>query len=446
MAQKLFFWGYHQATLWKRALVGGVSLLLLLGGVTGAFVRVAQLERAELDYEGETHTLRELVGQSHATRISARLDTVELPGGGHAVFEVCSQDRLLPERWQDALEFVVWRLDGMELMLRTPLDSAHLEVAKRSGPGACLALGGGQLTSGGRYAIDAVWLAGRPTPEVMQVGLNAHVLSRLPLGLWDKLFLLALACGAVLGVLIAYFSTLQRHHSRQETASRHARQQLQTVSNPWAREHLQPLFLGVACAAIVWGAAGWLPLWGSTMGLVKGLSIAAAEAGVAVWLARHLDPTSTRASALALGAPTRRPLLALAVAAMSACLLVLSARLFLQLVPATEVAPIQTFVAWPSGMLSFAALGVVVPVAEEVFFRGFVYRAALPLGKRAAFGITVLLFVAVHAQQTWGNWGSLAALLLTGLVLTGLRAWTGSTLVPAAAHLLYNLSLSASSL
>ena len=54
---------------------------------------------------------------------------------------------------------------------------------------------------------------------------------------------------------------------------------------------------------------------------------------------------------------------------------------------------------------------------------------------------TIVLFASVHAQQAWGNWGALLSVTLTGAVLTLLRALSGSTLVPAVAHLLYNLSL-----
>jgi membrane protease YdiL (CAAX protease family) len=129
---------------------------------------------------------------------------------------------------------------------------------------------------------------------------------------------------------------------------------------------------------------------------------------------------------------------ALAVAA----LLVVTAHLSLELVPATSEAPIQSFVSWPSGMLCFAALGMVLPLGEELFFRGYLYRVALALGRAAAFWITFVLFVALHAEQSWGNWGGLVAVAVTGLALTGLRAQSGSVLIPALAHVLYNFTLS----
>jgi predicted PurR-regulated permease PerM len=60
---------------------------------------------------------------------------------------------------------------------------------------------------------------------------------------------------------------------------------------------------------------------------------------------------------------------------------------------------------------------------------------------RTAFAGAPLLFASAHVQQLWGNWGALLSVTLTGAALTALRAWSGSTLISAIAHLLYNLSL-----
>jgi membrane protease YdiL (CAAX protease family) len=117
-------------------------------------------------------------------------------------------------------------------------------------------------------------------------------------------------------------------------------------------------------------------------------------------------------------------------------------------VEATGEAPIEAFVAWPSGLLSFGTLAVVAPVAEEVFFRGFVFGAIDDGrwgGRRAlAFLLAWSLFALAHLQQVWGNWGGLLAVTTAGLVFTSLRALSGSTLVPALAHLVYNALLSVS--
>jgi membrane protease YdiL (CAAX protease family) len=167
--------------------------------------------------------------------------------------------------------------------------------------------------------------------------------------------------------------------------------------------------------------------------------LALIEGGVALLFAILLYRVPR--AGLSLHAPARHPGLWLLVAVLCAAVLNPLARLALSVVPATGEAPIEAFIAWPSGALAFAALGMAVPLAEELFFRGFVFGALSPLGTVTASVGTVLLFTAAHAQQAWGNWGALLSVTLTGTILTALRAATGSTLVPAVAHLLYNLSL-----
>jgi membrane protease YdiL (CAAX protease family) len=118
----------------------------------------------------------------------------------------------------------------------------------------------------------------------------------------------------------------------------------------------------------------------------------------------------------------------------------------LAIVPATGESAVQSFVRFPSGLLSFAALAVVAPLAEEIFFRGFVYGVLEQKSRVLAFLGAWLLFVVAHAPQTWGQWGALVAIAITSLVLTSLRAASRSTLVPALAHLAYNGLLALSTL
>jgi hypothetical protein len=117
----------------------------------------------------------------------------------------------------------------------------------------------------------------------------------------------------------------------------------------------------------------------------------------------------------------------------------------LSLVPRTGEAPIETFIAWPSGALSFALLGMAAPLAEELFFRGFVFGALRRISLPVACAGSSVLFVLAHVQQVWGSWGALLSLVFTAASLTGLRALSGSTLVSALAHVLFNLSLWAAS-
>jgi membrane protease YdiL (CAAX protease family) len=99
-------------------------------------------------------------------------------------------------------------------------------------------------------------------------------------------------------------------------------------------------------------------------------------------------------------------------------------------------------VRFPSGMLSFAALAVAAPIAEEVFFRGLVYATLRGRGgwfrELWAISGSWVFFALGHLPQDWGNWGGLVAVLVAGLGFTMLRSLAGSTLVSCLAHLVYN--------
>ncbi|MGD8862933.1 MAG: type II CAAX endopeptidase family protein [Myxococcales bacterium] len=398
-----------------------LSIVLVAGGLALSARRVLELERGELELETPTRSLAEWRERPGATRISVRLAQVELVAGDEVVFELCSDRPMEPARWQDSMELAVLAPGGAGKLLHVPLDAPHLAVAKRNGRGACLQLGSGTIEAAGEHELHAVWPSGQAPQALMDAGLRARVLARPRRGPLDVLYVMAIALGAALFLGLMWLSSPARSPG--------------TAGAPGRR--VDAAVGGLAFIALA--ATTQLPLYGSTMALVKGGVLVAVQVGLSLALVR-----AGRRQALALQAP-RRPLAWLGVAVASAGVLWIVARVSLRLVPATGEAPIQTFVSWPSGMLSFAALGVILPVAEELFFRGYLYRATLPLGRAAAFVITVALFIGLHAQQSWGNWGGLLAIGVTGVGLTALRALSGSVLVPAVAHLLYNFALSVAS-
>jgi membrane protease YdiL (CAAX protease family) len=257
---------------------------------------------------------------------------------------------------------------------------------------------------------------------VTRVPLQARVLVRAPLQALDRLLVLAIAVAALLLVLALAIAT-------------------RTTSTESALVPRASLPLGgAALGLLLLFLASQVETPGSALTLAKGLALALLQVGSALLLARWLLGRELR-DVLASHPPAARSKWAF-FAVICAAGLVLAARASLALVPATGEAPIQAFVSWPSGMLSFAALGVILPVGEEVFFRGYLYRAALVLGRLAAFGVTSVAFVLLHAPQSWGNWGGLLAIAVTGVALTALRAASGSLLVPLLTHLLYNFVLS----
>lgn len=426
--------GVHSPTLAARTALLVSAVILVLAGATAGTWRVATLERFELEQESGWRTLRAAGELPGSTAQSARLTTVELRAGEEAVFELCADDALEPDRWAGALELVVWRPDVQALMLRRPLDADLLADRRVRGDRACLPLGEGSVAEEGEYAVEAVW-GERLPPRVAEVPVQVRVLARAPLGPTDRLSVALSLVGALLLVGAFLWG---------------ARLPAGTGGSRAERSHaLIDLGAGVALVLGAGAAVGAIPFEGAAASLLGGLLFAAAQVLVAAALVVPLvgagaGAARSRVEALGLVRPQRPWWLILGVTGVVTAALVVVARLAVALVPKTGEAPIETFISWPSGLLSFALLAVLVPFAEEIFFRGFVYDKALRFGQVPAFVLAWGLFVAAHVPQVWGGWGGLVAVTLTGLGLTSLRAWSGSVLPGAVAHLAYNALLAAS--
>jgi membrane protease YdiL (CAAX protease family) len=79
--------------------------------------------------------------------------------------------------------------------------------------------------------------------------------------------------------------------------------------------------------------------------------------------------------------------------------------------------------------------GVVIPVAEEVVFRGCLYPALRrPLGTAGAAALSALVFAAMHLEL-----GALVPIFFIGVVLALFRERTGSLAAPIFVHVLNNL-------
>lgn len=88
-------------------------------------------------------------------------------------------------------------------------------------------------------------------------------------------------------------------------------------------------------------------------------------------------------------------------------------------------------------VLRVVVLGSLAAVAEEVFFRHFIYDALRPNGTAGAIVGSAALFAVVHV--TVYGWWVLPIDLAAGLVLSWQRSATGSWKVPAITHVLANL-------
>jgi membrane protease YdiL (CAAX protease family) len=85
----------------------------------------------------------------------------------------------------------------------------------------------------------------------------------------------------------------------------------------------------------------------------------------------------------------------------------------------------------------YAAAIVLAPVAEELFFRRFVYGVLRPGGVALAIGGSTLLFAVAHI--TVYGWWVLPLDLAAGLILGWQRWASGTWAVPAATHIVANL-------
>jgi hypothetical protein len=105
-----------------------------------------------------------------------------------------------------------------------------------------------------------------------------------------------------------------------------------------------------------------------------------------------------------------------------------------------EQLPIEGLLNARVSIVLFGVLGVLVaPLVEETIFRGFLYPViARRLGVAAGVAITGTLFGLMHAAQLWGGWGQIALLILVGVVLTWVRARTGTVAASFFVHLGYN--------
>jgi membrane protease YdiL (CAAX protease family) len=85
----------------------------------------------------------------------------------------------------------------------------------------------------------------------------------------------------------------------------------------------------------------------------------------------------------------------------------------------------------------YATAIVLAPVAEELFFRRFVYGVLRPGGVALAIGGSTVLFAVAHV--TVYGWWVLPLDLAAGLILGWQRWASGTWVVPAATHVVANL-------
>ena len=95
-----------------------------------------------------------------------------------------------------------------------------------------------------------------------------------------------------------------------------------------------------------------------------------------------------------------------------------------------------------NGFLAFAALALILPPVEEVYYRGFIFPALeKKLGGVWAIVAVTVWFGLVHAAQLAGDWAGIPVVMAMGAIWTVQRYVSGSLTPSLISHWVYNFSL-----
>ena len=285
--------------------------------------------------------------------------------------------------------------------------------------------------------------------------VRANIVARMPIGRSARLAVFAVFVGSVL-LLAGFGATPVR--ALEKSHERGARHDLGRVGVALGGLALPlflagPLLAGLGVTLSLRGALVGLLVAATEVGLAWRLTRspdakadADADADAALEVAGGSDPMSESTRVLGLARPERRAGLLFALAPFLGVLLWIGGRVALQTVPSTGPAPIETFVALPSGALALALIGNLAPFVEELFFRGLVYglaerafasRGPATAGNLAAL-VSIAAFAAIHLPQQWGAWGAVLSVIALGIVTTLLRRFTRSILPGVGVHIAHN--------
>ena len=430
-----------------RPLSLGLAILLLVFAYSWGLVGVGERAATERDVGGDAIALGSFGDDASAPRALVRADLRE---GQAVIFELCADDGFSDAWTRTAgLEILFAEEGRFDVVRRVPFDAELAERVQRepSSGGAgvdglgCVVIGDAEsLGVSGEYVIALA--AGPLPPELAEVRARARVIAWTPLALGDRIGVWAALAGA-LQLVVA----LALPRRRRDDADDDAGDPNDTEAHePSMRNAMLRVALGVTVMIGALFGVSLVPVTGVGGAVVRGLIVALLEVVAAFFLVvpgvsalRRDAVRPPKIEALGMVPPRRAPIVWLVLAPLLGLALVILGRLIVALVPATGLAPIELFVEMPSGRLAVALVAVFVPVAEELFFRGFVFGTLERVrGANVALAVTVVLFAVVHLPQQWGAWGAFASVATTGLALTLMRRFTGSTLLCAIVHLSHN--------
>ena len=96
----------------------------------------------------------------------------------------------------------------------------------------------------------------------------------------------------------------------------------------------------------------------------------------------------------------------------------------------------------PGGLMVVTLIGLLLPLVEEMYYRGFILPVlSRKLGPAAGVALVSLWFVGVHVSQLAGDWIGLPILLVMGTIWTLQRMAYGVLTPSLACHWTYNACL-----
>lgn len=365
--------------------------------------------------------------------VGSELLRAPLAEGQSFYAELCTPGEMAPEDFA-GVSFALRHVEDDVVVREVALDQQFFEHLRPVPSGSCGPLvSAAALGVGGHYALT---LSAAPADIVgASRPLLLRLVARSPVVLRDKAAVWALLLG-VLFLLLA--RRREASPDPKPTPESGVEPVEESIADPEPTRSMRPIALASAAFALLFVLLFAIPFAmprGALGVYLQGLLLAGAHVGLAFLFVR-----GRRLSALGL---SQRPRLGWLLAAPVLGLALRFAGAWLtRIVPSTGVAPVEELVSMPSGMLAFACVALLAPVAEEIFFRGMIYGALEKrFGSGAAIAGSTLLFGLVHLPQQWGAWGAFASVLLLGLCLGLLRRYSGSTRVPALAHLAHNAVL-----
>lgn len=400
----------------KALLFGGLGAIVVGWALT--LYTIGSMESRESDAYGEPRELAGLASIEHHQMVAAPVYE-----GQNVIFEACADDGFETPAW-DTVTFEVWYLDENDRVSTHPFSELRDFVRRNRFGDACVTVSQrSEFGVAGELALGM----GELDPTLAEVRAYGRIAAWAPLGALGRLGL-----WVILLATLAFVVGLAWPPKADPIASEVGRED---EPARWSR-------VAAGLVLIVLAVLGSAFFQGRMLGALGGLLIAAVEIAGAWFLvaAVHDDALGAPNRRIALGmVKPRRGLWLLALAPVVGVGVWLIGRILMLFVPSTGVSPVETFVSFPSGALAMGSIAVFVPVAEEIFFRGFLYGTVERLrGANVATLITIVLFALVHLPQQWGAWGAFIAVSFTGVVLTLLRRYTGSTLLTAIAHLAHN--------